>query len=71
MHNVGMAQDRTRRVSLARVDNNERRSKVIAARRLIYSSNYAVDSAAIQHLLKPKSWTPTTVRMYLSMLECN
>jgi hypothetical protein len=64
LHNLGTAQDRRQRVSLARLDNNQRRSKVTAARKLIYSSNYAVDSAAIQRLLKDKSWTPTIVCKY-------
>jgi negative regulator of replication initiation len=64
LHNVGMAQDRTRRASLARMDDNQHRSKITAARKLIYSSNYAVDSAAIQRLLKAKSWTPTIVRAH-------
>ena len=47
-----------------RVDDNQRQSKITSARNLIYEKNYAVDSAAIQRLLKEKSLVPTVVGIY-------
>jgi hypothetical protein len=56
-----MPQDMTRRISLARIDDIGRRSKVSTARKLIYEKDYAVDSAAVERLLKPQSLVPTSV----------
>jgi len=60
-HYFGMARDRSQRVSLARIDDQERRSKVASARRLIYESKKRVDSAAVERLLKENSLVPSTV----------
>lgn len=51
----------TQRVTMARADNDARRSKVYAARRLIYEKKYKVDSVAVEDLLKDESWVPTAV----------
>jgi hypothetical protein len=56
-----MVRDMTRRVSLTRIDNKARQSKVIAARRLIYEKQYRIDSAAVERLLKHESLVPTAV----------
>ena len=56
-----MVLDRRQRVQLKRVNNNIRRHSVAAARRLIYEKNYAVDSKAVDDILKAESLTPTVV----------
>jgi hypothetical protein len=62
VHNLGMALDKKQRVTMARVDNYRRRSKVSAARRVIYEKNYLVDGAAVDKMLKEMSLVPTAVR---------
>lgn len=57
-----MTRDRQQRSTLARVDNEDRKFKIAAARRLIYEKNYAVDSRALEKLLKDESLVPTSVR---------
>jgi hypothetical protein len=59
MHLIGTKRDKEQRETLARVDSLNRREKVSNARRLIYESNFAVDSAAVERLLKPESLVPT------------
>jgi hypothetical protein len=59
-----MPQDMTRRISLARTDDLGRRGKVSTARKLIYEKNYAVDSAAVERLLKPQSLVPASVSIH-------
>jgi len=57
------------RVSLARVDDHDRRRKISTVRGLIYESDYAVDSTAVNNILKAQSLVPTAVRLafiYLS-----
>lgn len=49
------------RLSLARVDNEDRKRKVQTARRIIYEKNYAVNSEAVEKLLKEESLVPTSV----------
>jgi hypothetical protein len=56
-----MVRDMTQQVTMARTDNDARRSKVYAARRLIFEKQYNVDSAAVEGLLKDESWVPTAV----------
>ena len=53
--------DRTRRVTMARVDDDQSRSRVFAARRLIYEKNISVDGNAIENLLQRTSQVPTVV----------
>jgi hypothetical protein len=57
-----MALDKKQRVTMARVDNYRHRSKVSAARRVIYEKNYLVDGAAVDKILKEMSLVPTAVR---------
>jgi hypothetical protein len=60
-HCFGMARDTTQRTAIVRVDNQTRRNKVYAARRLIYEKQYRVNAAAIEDLLKDESLVPTSV----------
>jgi hypothetical protein len=59
---MGMPQDRRQREILAR-DDDRRRIIVGTARELIYDKNFAVGSAAVERMLKPHSWVPTSVRL--------
>jgi hypothetical protein len=63
-----MRRDRAQRIRIARVDDRARQSKVLAARRIIYEENYAVDCVAVQNLLRNKSLVPTVVRLYIPLL---
>lgn len=49
------------RSSLARVDDATRRARVESARSAIYEKNYAVNSNAVENLLREQSLVPTTV----------
>lgn len=60
-----MPQDMAQRVSLARVDDQHRRVVVSLAREIIYHKNFAVNSSAVEKLLKPESLVPTTVSFSL------
>lgn len=63
-----MSRDRQQRSNLARSDAS--RSQVVStARSLIYEKNHGVDSTAVESLLKPDSWVPTSVRMTTSFLS--
>ena len=59
----GTSRDNQQRITLSRVDDHTRQWKIQNARRLIYEDNRAVDSAPVQHLLKPESLVPTEVRI--------
>lgn len=59
--NMGTRRDLSQRVSLARVDDVRRRSRLEAARKAIYEHNNTVDGAAIERLLKDDSLVPTAV----------
>jgi hypothetical protein len=61
IHLVGTKRDTKQRTTLARIDNLQRQAKVSAAREMIYESNWAVDSAPVQRVLKPESLVPTEV----------
>jgi hypothetical protein len=62
LHNLGMPRDRQQRATLARCDSS--RSKLVStARKLIYEDNHGVDGTAVETLLKPDSWVPTSVSM--------
>src|ERR1700721_1245661 len=63
VHNIGMPQDMSERTSLARHDGINHWIKIQSARRLIYEKNYAVDSSAVERLLKEHSLVPTSVRV--------
>jgi hypothetical protein len=62
---MGYALDRKQRKTLARHDDEARRRKVNAARRIIYNENYAVDSNPVETLLKEQSLVPTSVSLIL------
>lgn len=49
------------RQTLARVDDESRRSLVSKARDIIYRKNYAVDTDAVEKILKSQSLVPTLV----------
>jgi len=59
---MGKHRDMTQRETLARVDDLSRRNRVASAREVIYEKNYAVDSKAMEDLLKVDSLVPTAVR---------
>ena len=65
--NMGMCRDMAQRMSLARVDNPERRSRIKAAREIIYVKDYKTDSKAVEDLLRQDSLVPTAVSVYLAM----
>jgi hypothetical protein len=49
------------REKLARVDDESTRWKVESAHNIIYKKNFAVDTSAVETLLKDESLTPTLV----------
>ncbi|KIK35174.1 hypothetical protein CY34DRAFT_56217, partial [Suillus luteus UH-Slu-Lm8-n1] len=59
IQNMGMPQDRRQCQTLSRSDER-RRMTVNNARSLIYEQNFAVGSAAVERILKPHSWVPTS-----------
>lgn len=61
VHNLGMARDMTQRVTMPRVDDSQRRSRISSARALIYEKNLQVNSAAVKELLRELSWVPSLV----------
>lgn len=58
---IGTRRDEKQRLTLERVDTASYRAKITGARQLIYENNLAVDSAAVERLLKPESLVPTDV----------
>jgi hypothetical protein len=64
---MGMPRDRQQRETQERNDD-KRRVVVSTARSLIYEKDYGVGSAAVEALLKPQSWVPTSVRLELPSL---
>jgi hypothetical protein len=63
--NMGMTRDLAQRVSLSRVNDVDRRSRVLAARTAIYESNHPVNGAAIKRLLDQDSLVPSMVSVFL------
>ena len=61
MHHFGSEKDALQRNVLACRDTQERRNKIVAARRLIYEWNYVVDTPQVEALLKEESLVPTKV----------
>lgn len=69
-HKFGTPEDQEQRTSSARVDDQSRQTDISKARKLIYgkfgdrkNSNYGVNSAAVERLLKKQSLVPTEVRL--------
>jgi hypothetical protein len=58
---MGMHRDMAQRMSLARVDDMKRRSRVKATREVIYVKNCTIDSKAVENLLQEDSLVPTAV----------
>ena len=58
-HLVGSKQDRRDRRRLVRLDDDKRQYAVSAARRAIYESNFAVNSAYVERQLQAESLVPT------------
>ena len=58
-----MALDMKQRSRLARVDDQSTRDKIELARKIIYEKNFAIDTDAVEELLKDKSLTPILVRL--------
>ncbi|KAI0055695.1 hypothetical protein BV25DRAFT_1815207 [Artomyces pyxidatus] len=56
---LGSPQDMQERQTLARVDDARRRSQISSARKIIYEKDYAVNSAAVERILKEESLVPT------------
>ncbi|KDQ51293.1 hypothetical protein JAAARDRAFT_199318 [Jaapia argillacea MUCL 33604] len=56
---LGHKEDRDCRVDKARIDNDDRRNKIIAARKIIYQDGYVVNSEKVEDLLKSESLVPT------------
>ena len=61
---MGMSRDLAQRVSLARVDDVDRHSRVQAAWTAIYENNHPVNGAAIKRLLDQESLVPCTVSVF-------
>jgi hypothetical protein len=61
VHNLGMDRDMSQRKTMARVDDHQRRHKILSARRFIYDLNHAVNSAAVEALLRKESLVPNIV----------
>jgi hypothetical protein len=62
VHLVGTTRDRRNRKKLARTDDHRYKLTISNARKAILDRNYAVNSAVVERLLKPRSLVPTTVR---------
>jgi hypothetical protein len=59
----------TQRVTKARIDDIQRRSKVTTARKVIYEDNRAVNCTAVEDILKDTSLVPNTVCIIFRFLE--
>ncbi|KAG2336642.1 hypothetical protein BDR05DRAFT_978733 [Suillus weaverae] len=58
LHNLGMPHDGQQRTTLLR-SSEDRDRLVTTARKIIYDKNYAIDSTAVENILKSCSWVPT------------
>ena len=65
---LGLTNDMQQRQALARVDTEERWSKIAAARRLIYQEHYVVDTPQVEVLLKEESLVPTKVLYFFDFI---
>jgi hypothetical protein len=68
VRNLGMALDMKQRKTLARVDDEARRRKIDIAREIIYQKNYAVNSKAVETILKEQSLAPASVSRAIDFL---
>lgn len=53
------------RSTLLRQDDVKRRSRIEAARKIIYEMDHMVNSKAVEDLLQEESLVPTIVRVFL------
>jgi hypothetical protein len=65
-YRLGMKQDMQQRETLARIDNERRRSTVATARDIIYYKNYAVNSKVLKPLLTEQSLVPINVSLMVT-----
>lgn len=65
MADFGTTDDMKQRTSLVRYDNDASRFTIKTVRRIIYENKYAVNSQAVEKILKDKSLVPT----YVSCVE--
>jgi len=61
LQNLRTKSDASRRVLLARVNDARHRSNITSARSIIYDKGYAVNSVAVDALLKEESWAANSV----------
>ncbi|KAG6906039.1 hypothetical protein DXG01_016189 [Tephrocybe rancida] len=59
LHMVGNSTDRVARIESERWDDDDRRKRIAKSRSMIYGTNLAVDSTAVERELKPESLVPT------------
>ena len=62
--NMGMSRDLAQHVSLACVDDVDRRARVQAAWTAIYENNHPVNGAAIERLLNQDYLVPSIVSVF-------
>jgi hypothetical protein len=62
LHNLGMRADMRDREALKRVADARQLSNIASSRSIIYEKGYAVDSQAIDNILKEESWVGNIVR---------
>ena len=65
---MGLKEDITRRKK-SRMDDQDRRNKIEKSLDIIYNKGLAVDSAAVENLLREQSWVPTAVSSLLTILR--
>lgn len=65
---LGTKNDKKRRETLARVDNEDQRNTVELARERIYKDGASINSKSIKDLLGPQSLTPTRVSVLVSFI---
>ena len=63
VQNLGMLRDMKQRETLARVDNESSRCKMETVRDIIHKKNYAIDSVAVETMLKEESLVPAMVSL--------
>jgi hypothetical protein len=61
---MGKRRDLVQRETLVRVDDANHQNCIVAARESIYKRNYAINSTAVENLLREDSLVPTVVCIY-------
>ena len=65
---MGLKEDLPRRKKL-RTDDLDRRNKIEESLKIIYNKGLAVDSMAVENLLREQSWVPTAVSRLLAIFR--